>query len=51
MAIHDLRLGYELATRLMVLDRGVFAMDVEKGNISYEELQQQYREILQAQSC
>jgi len=51
MAIHDLRLGYDLSTRLVVLDRGVIVLDIPKASTSFEELQLQYRAIIQAKPC
>jgi heme exporter protein A len=51
MAVHDLRLGYELSSRLMVLNRGAITLDTPKEEISLEQLQLQYRELLQASPC
>ncbi|MBM3788941.1 MAG: ABC transporter ATP-binding protein [Acidobacteria bacterium] len=45
MAIHDVALGYELADRLVVIERGVVALDVARSSLSLEEFQQRYRTI------
>jgi len=42
MAIHDVPLGYELAERLVVIDNGAVALDVEKRAVSVEDFQQRY---------
>lgn len=51
MAIHDLQLGYELSTRLIVLNRGAVVLDVSKGSISLGELQTRFHALLQASPC
>jgi heme ABC exporter ATP-binding subunit CcmA len=45
MAIHDTGLGYQMADRLIVIDRGVAAIDVRTGSMSLEEFQEQFRAI------
>jgi len=45
MAIHDVALGYELADRLVVIERGVVALDLPRRDVSLEEFQRQYGEI------
>ena len=35
MAIHDTRLGYEIADRLVVIERGGVALDAPKSSMSY----------------
>jgi heme exporter protein A len=45
MAIHDAPLGYELADRLVVIDRGVAAVDVEKRSITLEHFMEQYKAL------
>jgi heme ABC exporter ATP-binding subunit CcmA len=45
MAIHDVALGYELADRLVVIEKGVVAADLPRRNVSLEDFQQQYRDI------
>ncbi len=43
MAIHDAPIGYQLADRLVVIDRGVVALDLDKQKVSLEEFQNRYR--------
>jgi heme ABC exporter ATP-binding subunit CcmA len=43
MAIHDAPLGFELASRLVVIDRGTAAIDILKSSTSLEAFQGQYR--------
>jgi heme exporter protein A len=45
MAIHDLPLGYELADRLVVIEKGVVALDVPRRAISLAEFQLHYQTI------
>jgi heme ABC exporter ATP-binding subunit CcmA len=45
MAIHDAPLGYELANRLVVIDRGVAALDIPKTSTNLEGFQNQYRAL------
>jgi heme exporter protein A len=45
MAIHDTQLGYELADRLVVIERGVAALDVPKSSLSLAEFEEKYRLI------
>ena len=45
MAIHDTRLGYEMANRLVVIDKGVAAMDVAAESLSLGEFEQRYSTI------
>jgi heme exporter protein A len=45
MAIHDAPLGYELADRLIVIDRGVVALDLEKHATPFESFQLQFRQL------
>jgi heme exporter protein A len=45
MAIHDAPLGYELADRLVVIDRGIAALDVAKSSISLAEFLVRYRTL------
>ena len=45
MAIHDAALGYELADRLIVIDRGVVALDLEKRSTPFEQFQSQFRRL------
>jgi heme ABC exporter ATP-binding subunit CcmA len=45
MAIHDVGLGYELADRLLVIERGVVALDAMKHSLSLAEFEGRYRAI------
>jgi len=45
MAIHDAPLGYQLADRLVVIDRGVVALDLPKPSVSLEEFRDRYRAL------
>ncbi len=40
MAIHDAQLGYELADRLVAIEKGVAALDVAKPAVSFSEFQE-----------
>jgi len=46
MAIHDPGVGYELADRLVVIDKGAAALDVQKSSLSLEEFQNRYGSIV-----
>jgi len=43
MAIHDAPLGYELADRLVAIDKGVVALDIGKSSLSLAQFQEKYR--------
>ncbi len=45
MAIHDAPLGYELADRLVVIEKGVTALDVAKRSMSLEQFTDRYRSL------
>lgn len=45
MAIHDISLGYELADRLVVLEKGGVAIDVPKESLSFDQFMERYRTI------
>jgi ABC-type multidrug transport system ATPase subunit len=45
MAIHDAPLGHELADRLVVIEKGIVALDLEKNTTSLEAFQDQYRAL------
>jgi heme exporter protein A len=45
MAIHDVALGYELADRLVVIEKGVVAADLPRSYVSLEDFQRHYRDI------
>jgi heme exporter protein A len=40
MAIHDAQLGYEVADRLVVIEKGIAALDVSKPTVSFSEFQE-----------
>ncbi len=48
MAIHDAQLGYEMADRLVVIEKGVAALDVSKSSLSLGEFQEKFRLIAEA---
>jgi heme exporter protein A len=43
MAIHDAPLGYEMADRLVAIDKGVVALDIGKSSLSLAQFQEKYR--------
>jgi heme ABC exporter ATP-binding subunit CcmA len=45
MAIHDAPLGYEMADRLVVIEKGIAALDVPKSSLSLAAFQEKYKEI------
>jgi heme exporter protein A len=45
MAIHDEALGYELADRLVVIDKGNVALDLPRQSVRLEDFQQRYRAL------
>ncbi len=45
MAIHDPALGYELADRLVVISKGVAALDLAKSSVTLAEFQDRYRAL------
>ncbi|HTY62383.1 MAG TPA: heme ABC exporter ATP-binding protein CcmA [Acidobacteriota bacterium] len=45
MAIHDAGLGYELADRLIVIEKGVAALDVPRASLTLAEFQKKYKAI------
>ena len=45
MAIHDAPLGYEMADRLVVIERGKAALDVSKASLSFDAFQERYGQI------
>jgi heme exporter protein A len=42
MAVHDIPLGYELADRLVVLERGAVALDAQKSSLSLDEFREKH---------
>jgi heme exporter protein A len=49
MAIHDAPLGYEMADRLVVIDKGVVALDVAASALSLSDFQQKYKFLVTKQ--
>jgi heme ABC exporter ATP-binding subunit CcmA len=47
MAIHDAPLGYEMADRLIVIEKGGAALDVAKPSISLTSFQEKYKMIME----
>jgi heme exporter protein A len=45
MAIHDAGLGYEVADRLVVIEKGVTALDVPKASLTLAAFQEKYKAI------
>jgi heme exporter protein A len=45
MTLHDLARGYELADRLVVIEKGAAAMDAEKQSLTLDDFLEKYREI------
>jgi heme exporter protein A len=46
MAIHDAQLGYEMADRLVVIDKGVAALDLQKSSLTYSEFREKYDQVM-----
>jgi len=47
MAIHDAQLGYEMADRMIVIDKGAAALDVLKSSLSFPEFKEKYDRMIQ----
>jgi heme exporter protein A len=45
MALHDPQLGYELADRLVVIEKGIAALDVLKSTISLDDFQSKFKNL------
>lgn len=45
MAIHDTSLGYHMADRLVVIEKGMAALDIPKASLTLSEFQERYRAI------
>jgi heme exporter protein A len=45
MAIHDAPLGYEMADRLVVIEKGIAALDVSKSSLCLDAFQEKYKRI------
>jgi heme exporter protein A len=43
MTIHDIPVGYLMADRLVVIEKGIAALDVPKASLTLEAFQEQYR--------
>jgi heme exporter protein A len=46
MAIHDAQLGYEMANRLVVIERGAAVLDIPKSLLSLAEFREKYGSIV-----
>jgi heme exporter protein A len=47
MAIHDMPLGYELADRFVVIEKGIAALDVSKSSVSLATFQENFKAIVE----
>ncbi len=45
MATHDVPMGYELADRMVVIEKGVVALDLSKSHVSLAQFQSRYAEL------
>jgi heme ABC exporter ATP-binding subunit CcmA len=45
MAIHDAQVGYDLADRLLVIEKGVAALDIAKSSTSLDAFQEQFKKV------
>ena len=45
MTIHDIQAGYEMADRLIVIEKGIAALDVPKASLTLDAFQERYRLI------
>jgi heme exporter protein A len=46
MALHDPQLGYELADRLVVIEKGIVALDVLKSTITLDDFQEKFKNLI-----
>ena len=46
MTLHDLARGYELADRLVVIERGTAALDVPKRSLTLDDFLEKYRQLI-----
>jgi heme exporter protein A len=46
MALHDPQLGFELADRLVVIEKGIVAMDAAKSSIALDAFQAKYKSLV-----
>jgi heme exporter protein A len=51
VAIHDIPLGYEMADRLIIIEKGVTALDRAKSSLSLAEFQEKYKLTTEAQTA
>jgi heme ABC exporter ATP-binding subunit CcmA len=47
VAIHDVAVGYELSSRLVVIERGKVALDLERAAVPLEEFERRYDRMVQ----
>ena len=45
MAVHDTQLGYEMADRLVVIEKGIAALDAAKSSLNLDEFREKYKSI------
>jgi ABC-type phosphate/phosphonate transport system ATPase subunit len=45
MTIHDMKAGYEMADRLIVIEKGIAALDIPKASLTLDDFQERYRRI------
>ena len=45
MAIHDAQVGYDLADRLVVIEKGVAALDIPRSAISLDAFQEEFKQV------
>ena len=48
IALHDAQLGHEMADRLVVIEKGVAALDAPKSSLSLAEFQDKYKSLVNA---
>lgn len=46
IALHDAQLGYEMADRFVVIERGVAALDMSKQSLSLSDFQEKYKSLV-----
>ena len=46
MTIHDFRMGYEIADRLVVIGGGAIALDIPKSSLNYEQFQEKLKHLI-----
>jgi heme exporter protein A len=45
MTIHDMKAGYDMADRLIVIEKGIAALDIPKASLTLDDFQERYRRI------